>query len=183
MEAEHFCSIVAVSIPFLLFEILIVEKVRVSFCDISEIHICYALSQRTKGKDSTKWLVVSPWLQTDYCLIWKFTNFFFKMAYWLSTTRLNGCLGSGHHCIIWLCSLSAMLEKVIAFCIVIVHWGFYVQCVLVVIRNTFGRGGKVSSQQVVITLELFLKRKHIFRASSVTRSTGCLCCLWVKQRL
>jgi hypothetical protein len=30
-------------------------------------------------------------------------------------TPLNGCLGSGHHCIIWLCGLSAMLEKVIAF--------------------------------------------------------------------
>jgi hypothetical protein len=31
MEAEHFCSIVAVSIPFLLFEILIIEKIRISF--------------------------------------------------------------------------------------------------------------------------------------------------------
>jgi hypothetical protein len=31
MEAEHFCSIVAVSIPFLLFEILIMEKIRISF--------------------------------------------------------------------------------------------------------------------------------------------------------
>ncbi len=30
MEAEHFCSIVAVSIPFLLFEILIMEKIRIS---------------------------------------------------------------------------------------------------------------------------------------------------------
>ncbi len=33
VEAEHFCSIVAVSIPFLLFEILIVEKTRISFYD------------------------------------------------------------------------------------------------------------------------------------------------------
>ncbi len=71
MEAEHFCSIVAVSIPFLLFEILTIEKIRISFYDVSKIHICFALSQRTKGKDSTKWLVVSTPLQPDYRLVRK----------------------------------------------------------------------------------------------------------------
>jgi hypothetical protein len=52
MEAEHFCSIVAVSIPFLLFEFLIIGKIRIF--DISKIHICYARSLGTKGKDSTR---------------------------------------------------------------------------------------------------------------------------------
>ena len=81
MEAEHFCSIVAVSIPFLLFEILIIEKIRISFHDISKIHICDALSWWTKVKDSTKWLVVSKPLQWVY-------EFLSRDGYWLSTTRL-----------------------------------------------------------------------------------------------
>jgi len=43
MEAEHFCSIVAVSIPFLLFEILIISEISISFYDVSN-YLCYALS-------------------------------------------------------------------------------------------------------------------------------------------
>ncbi len=43
--------------------------------DVSKIHICYARSLRTKGKYSTRWLVVSPRLQTDRRLDWKFTKF------------------------------------------------------------------------------------------------------------
>ncbi len=35
MEAEHFYSIVAVSISFLLFETLIIGKIRISFYDVS----------------------------------------------------------------------------------------------------------------------------------------------------
>ena len=35
MEAEHFCSIVAVSIPFFIVEILIIGEISISFHDVS----------------------------------------------------------------------------------------------------------------------------------------------------
>jgi hypothetical protein len=49
VAAEHFCSIVSVSIPFLLFEMPIIEKIRISFvCDISKIPylLCSELEKR-----------------------------------------------------------------------------------------------------------------------------------------
>ena len=56
MEAEHFCSIVAVSIPFLLLKL---ERLRFLCMTFPIFIFCYARSWWTKGKDSTKWLVVS----------------------------------------------------------------------------------------------------------------------------
>ncbi len=75
MEAEHFCSIVAVSIPFLLFEILIIEKIRISFVTFPKfIFVKLWISER-RVKIPRDVLVVSPRLQPDYRLVWKFYEF------------------------------------------------------------------------------------------------------------
>ena len=70
--SQHFLFIV---------EILIIEKIRISLYDVSNIRICYARSWWTKVKDSTKWLVVSKPLQRVY-------KFLSRDGYWLSTKRL-----------------------------------------------------------------------------------------------
>ncbi len=45
---------------------------------------------------------------------------FREMTYWC-LHAFNGCLGSGHHCIIWLCGCCCpqLLEKVIVFLVIV----------------------------------------------------------------
>ena len=71
-------------------EILISEKIRISFCMTFPIFIfCYARSWWTKGKDSMRWLV-SQRFQADYRFGFenevKVYEFVLRNGYWLSTT-------------------------------------------------------------------------------------------------
>ncbi len=152
MGAEHFCSIVAVSIPFLLFEILIIERLGFLFRTFPKF--IFVMLWRLKIPRDV--LVVSPWFQADYRLVWKWNErfcrpdfksliklllkvyeFFFFTKWLLESTCLKWLFGqwtSLHYFVVRLC-LQCLRRWL--FSLVIMHWGFYVQCVLVLTRNTF----------------------------------------------
>ncbi len=146
MAAEHFCSIVAVSIPFLLFEILIIEKIRMSlfffvtfpnsclcfFLKFVETHSrCFFFIQRTEGYRFHEMIsgvsTVTNRLSFGLKTRWKFYEFS-QNDYWC-LHAFNGCQGSGRRCIFWLCGCCypQCLRRWLLF-LVIVHWS-YVQCV------------------------------------------------------
>ncbi len=148
MEAEHFCSIVVVSIPFLLFETLIVEKVRVSYCDVSEFIFVMLWVKEQRVQIPWEVLVVSPRLQADYRL--HVLESLRILTVWLLVVHnaFNCCLpscwsaGSGLfgqwtslHFLVVRCVRNAWEGD----CFLNSHCAlrFYVQCVSVVICNTF----------------------------------------------
>jgi len=130
MAAEHFCSIVAVSIPFLLFEILITSVIvqlywwegnishyLVFFVVVPNPYMLFWI-QRTECYrfHEIVGLYLNAYKQIIVCICqfieWKVYEFF--TMWQLAVHNAFNCdLGSGHHSIICLCScwLTAMPEN------------------------------------------------------------------------